>query len=256
MSLPPRSMAVRISGPLVSSATPMSLFLAAATLRTRSKVCRGGDQGDCNRGWRGRLQLQGPSGYSENALLIPMGAWVQSPTSLWPAWSPWLKLKRATFMPASMSSPRPSSDQQAGPRVHTILVLRATGTSCEGRRTAWQDGQAAGLLYAGNTGYWARPRGAHSMQSTPLPIVCSCIDSFALALRIIGPEIMNVLRKRSPLMVVGGTMLCGRYSGAQSCIVVTGGCMAVVRLGHRCTCRYAVYAAQLERHGSRLLHAI
>ena len=87
MFLPPRSMAVRISGPLVSSMVAMVLPLAAATLRTRSS------------------------------------------TSLCPAWSPWLKLKRATFMPASISAARPSSDQQDGPSVQRILVLRALGMS-------------------------------------------------------------------------------------------------------------------------------
>lgn len=36
-------------------------------------------------------------------------------------------------------------------------------------------------------------------------------------LRIMGSETMNVLRSRSPLIVVGGAMLWGRYSGVQSC---------------------------------------
>lgn len=48
----------------------------------------------------------------------------RSKTAPWPAWSPWLKLKRATFIPASISFSKPSSDQQAGPRVQTILVRR------------------------------------------------------------------------------------------------------------------------------------
>ena len=45
-------------------------------------------------------------------------------TSLWPAWSPCEKLKRATFIPASIKVPKFSSLQQAGPNVQMILVLR------------------------------------------------------------------------------------------------------------------------------------
>jgi hypothetical protein len=74
-------------------------------------------------GCRGRLRAmpyvlfsRGTAGWLKHSLA--------KRTSLWLVWSPWLKLKRATFMPASMSAPRPSSDQQAGPRVHTILVFR------------------------------------------------------------------------------------------------------------------------------------
>jgi hypothetical protein len=61
----------------------------------------------------------------------------RSSTSRCPAWSPWLKLNRATFMPASIRAARPSSDQQDGPRVHTILVLRGvfTGAVIKSRPT-------------------------------------------------------------------------------------------------------------------------
>ena len=36
-------------------------------------------------------------------------------------------------------------------------------------------------------------------------------------MRIIGSDTRNVLRSRSPLIVVGGAMLWGWYSGSQSC---------------------------------------
>ena len=39
-------------------------------------------------------------------------------------WLPWLRLKRATSMPASSSWLSPSSLQHLGPMVHTILVER------------------------------------------------------------------------------------------------------------------------------------
>ena len=46
-----------------------------------------------------------------------------SSRALWPAWSPWEKLKRATFMPESSISRRTPSRSVAGPRVQTILVF-------------------------------------------------------------------------------------------------------------------------------------
>merc|ERR1719329_1369226 len=44
--------------------------------------------------------------------------------ALCPSWSPWEKLKRATFIPASIICSRVSTLQQAGPRVQMIFVLR------------------------------------------------------------------------------------------------------------------------------------
>ena len=43
--------------------------------------------------------------------------------SWWYSWEPWEKLKRATFMPARRSFSTMGTDLDAGPRVHTILVL-------------------------------------------------------------------------------------------------------------------------------------
>lgn len=40
-------------------------------------------------------------------------------TFLWLAWSPWLMLRRATFMPSSASLKSRSRSQVAGPMVHT-----------------------------------------------------------------------------------------------------------------------------------------
>ena len=45
------------------------------------------------------------------------------------SWSPWEKLKRATFIPASMSSAMVSSSQHLGPMVQTILVFLTMGWS-------------------------------------------------------------------------------------------------------------------------------
>jgi hypothetical protein len=42
---------------------------------------------------------------------------------LWYSWLPWLKLKRATFMPARSSSSITSTAREAGPSVQTTLVL-------------------------------------------------------------------------------------------------------------------------------------
>ena len=43
----------------------------------------------------------------------------------WPARSPWEKLRRATFMPARIICSMIAGDSDAGPIVHTILVLLA-----------------------------------------------------------------------------------------------------------------------------------
>ena len=52
--------------------------------------------------------------------------------ALCPAWSPWEKLNRATFMPASSISRRTPSLSVAGPRVQTILVfLISVPPSCK-----------------------------------------------------------------------------------------------------------------------------
>lgn len=45
-------------------------------------------------------------------------------TSSCPSTVPWLKLSRARFMPSATSRDRTSSDEDAGPRVTPILVLR------------------------------------------------------------------------------------------------------------------------------------
>src|SRR5208283_6080239 len=44
-------------------------------------------------------------------------------TSLWPEKSPWEKLSRATFIPASNSFSMTSRECDAGPMVHALLVL-------------------------------------------------------------------------------------------------------------------------------------
>ena len=56
----------------------------------------------------------------------------RSSTAWWPAWSPCEKLKRATFMPASMSDARPSSDQHEGPSVQKILTFGSRRVGCAG----------------------------------------------------------------------------------------------------------------------------
>jgi hypothetical protein len=47
----------------------------------------------------------------------------RSREALWESWLPCEKLRRATFMPASMSAPRPSTDQQACRHRHEVCEL-------------------------------------------------------------------------------------------------------------------------------------
>ena len=65
-----------------------------------------------------------------------------------PSWSPWEKLSRATFMPASTRAPRVSTLQQAGPRVQMILhFLRDSSHSV--KILSWlEDGEAAAAAAA------------------------------------------------------------------------------------------------------------
>jgi hypothetical protein len=46
-----------------------------------------------------------------------------SSVSWWYSWEPWEKLKRATLMPARSRRETVSTEREAGPSVHTILVL-------------------------------------------------------------------------------------------------------------------------------------
>jgi len=62
-------------------------------------------------------------------------------TFLWEAWSPWLMLRRATFMPASASLNSFSRSQVAGPMVHTSFVFRK-GTTRGGRDFLRHQGQS------------------------------------------------------------------------------------------------------------------
>ena len=50
-------------------------------------------------------------------------------TFLWLAWSPWLMLRRATFMPSSASLNSFSRSQVAGPMVHTTCSCTLAGCS-------------------------------------------------------------------------------------------------------------------------------
>ena len=53
------------------------------------------------------------------------------------SWSPWLKLRRAVFMPASMSVSSVGTSQHAGPIVQKIFVFFWTGiVDCERRAAA------------------------------------------------------------------------------------------------------------------------
>ena len=73
------------------------------------------------------VRISGPFVSSIAAAILPFWSHTRrkrSSTSPWLLWSPWLKLKRAMFMPLSSSLPSMSSVLHLGPSVHTIFVLR------------------------------------------------------------------------------------------------------------------------------------
>ena len=77
---------------------------------------------------RSPLRTSGPLVSSRMATVcfpVRLYSFTSSTTSRCEAWSPWLKLSRATFRPASQSWKRSALPQLVGPIVPTIFVFRA-----------------------------------------------------------------------------------------------------------------------------------
>ena len=105
---------VRISGPLVSSKMPMFL---SARRRNSHSVCAAVHAAKA-RAWA-RYMHMGTHAPGRSAA----ASRTRSRVAPCASWSPWLKLRRAVFMPASMRDTMVGTSQQAGPMVQKILVF-------------------------------------------------------------------------------------------------------------------------------------